>query len=165
MKGNSLVTDDLDRTNPHVASSSRRRFIKEVAAAGALAAAPAFVRPLRGAWQESSQSSLFTLGVASGDPKEDSVVIWTRLAPDPLNGGGMGNRTVGITWQIASDPGMNNVVKAGVATASPRNGHAVSVTVDGLRDETWYYYQFSYAGERSRIGRTRTFPSPGTTPS
>ena len=31
----------------------------------------------------------FTLGVASGDPSPDGIVLWTRLAPDPLNGGGM----------------------------------------------------------------------------
>ncbi len=33
--------------------------------------------------------SPFTLGVGSGDPSPDGVVLWTRLALDPLNGGGM----------------------------------------------------------------------------
>ena len=34
-------------------------------------------------------TSPFTLGVCSGDPAPDGVVLWTRLALDPLNGGGM----------------------------------------------------------------------------
>ena len=39
-------------------------------------------------------SNPFALGVASGDPTPDGVVLWTRLAPDPLNGGGMSGRRV-----------------------------------------------------------------------
>ncbi len=62
-----------------------------------------------------------------------------------------------------SRPGMHSVVRQGVTTAHPKNGHAVAVNVDGLVSDTWYYYQFSYAGEASRIGRTRTFPANGST--
>jgi alkaline phosphatase D len=48
----------------------------------------------------------FSLGVASGDPTPDGVVLWTRLAPDPLNGGGMPARPVPVRWQIATDERM-----------------------------------------------------------
>jgi alkaline phosphatase D len=109
-------------------------------------------------------TTLFTLGVASGDPTSNSVVIWTRLAPDPLNGGGMGTSPVEVLWEVATDPGMQTVVRNGAVTANPASGHAVAVTVDGLYPDSWYYYQFSYAGERSRIGRTRTFPDAGSLP-
>ena len=145
----------------------RRRFLKDVCLAGGLAVAPAFVRSLSAGWMQDSSlaSSVFTLGVASGDPKEDSVVLWTRLAPDPLNGGGMGNKPLDVLWQVATDPAMVHVVRSGSAASHPKNGHSVVVNVDGLESNTWYYYQFSYSGQRSRIGRTRTFPAPGTTPS
>jgi alkaline phosphatase D len=128
--------------------------------------APSLIAPSWAQWEEASQapSSLFTLGVGSGDPGEDSVVLWTRLAPDPLNGGGMGQGTVEVTWEVATDPQMRNIVRVGDAVAHARNGHSVFANVDGLRSDTWYYYQFNYAGQKSRIGRTRTFPAAGPTP-
>jgi alkaline phosphatase D len=143
----------------------RRKFIRQLGIAGGLALAPGLIRPLRAQWGvPAAPSPIFTLGVASGDPGEDSVVLWTRLAPDPLNGGGMGRSPVEVIWQLATDPSMNDVIRAGSVTAYPRDGHAVSVNVDGLNSDAWYYYQFSYAGEQSRIGRTRTFPPQGATP-
>src|SRR5947208_17137983 len=53
----------------------------------------------------------FTLGVASGDPLPDGVVLWTRLAPDPLTGGGMGTVPVDVEWRVASDEAMKDVVR------------------------------------------------------
>ena len=50
---------------------------------------------LRTAWTHGDDrpDSLFTLGVASGDPSSHGVVLWTRLAPDPLHSsGGMDDR-------------------------------------------------------------------------
>ena len=141
---------------------SRRRFIRQVGCTSGLVLAPAIVRTLGAGWElHADASALFTLGVASGDPRADAVVIWTRLAPDPLNGGGMGRRPVEVNWEVATDPGMSAIVRAGRTTADPKNGHAVSVNVSGLTSDTWYYYRFSCRGERSRIGRTRTFPAPG----
>jgi alkaline phosphatase D len=46
----------------------------------------------------------FTLGVASGEPFPDGIVLWTRLAPKPLEGGGMPDQTFGVEWEIALDP-------------------------------------------------------------
>lgn len=54
----------------------------------------------------------FTLGVASGNPLPDGVVLWTRLAPDPLNGGGMdGQQAVAVDWEVATDAGFTNIVQ------------------------------------------------------
>jgi len=76
----------------------------------------------------------------------------------------MGGRPVEVKWRVALRPDMSHVVCGGEATAHPSNGHAVLVNADGLAPDTWYYYQFEYHGERSRIGRTRTFPARGTLP-
>lgn len=142
---------------------SRRRFIKQVGwASGGLALAPSLAHGLGSGWELQAQPSpIFTLGVASGDPTPDAVVIWTRLAPDPLDGGGMGTLPVDVSWEVAADPWMSNIVHLGTTTARPGNGHAVSVNVDGLLSDCWYYYRFSYRGEHSRVGRTRTLPAPG----
>ncbi|MUG95194.1 alkaline phosphatase [Scytonema sp. UIC 10036] len=100
----------------------------------------------------------FSLGVASGDPLPDSVVLWTRLAPDPLNGGGMPSANVPVQWQIAADENMRQVVYRGTEMAVPKFGHSVHVEVGGLQPARWYWYQFKVGNEVSQIGRTRTTP-------
>lgn len=101
----------------------------------------------------------FRLGVASGDPVADGVVLWTRLAPDPLQGGGMPNEDVRVEWQVASDEKMTRVVRKGAATASHDWGHAVHVEVSGLQPDRTYWYQFKVGNETSPVGRTRTAPA------
>jgi alkaline phosphatase D len=109
-------------------------------------------------------STLFTLGVASGDPRGNGVQLWTRLAPDPLNGGGMGTTPVSVRWEIATDPDITQLVQAGAVTATVDTAHSVRVPVRNLRPDSWYYYRFTAMGEHSRVGRTRTFPRPDATP-
>ncbi len=103
-------------------------------------------------------TSPFTLGVCSGDPAPDGVVLWTRLALDPLNGGGMPRQPISVQWQVATDDRMSRVVRSGTATASPDWAHSVHVEVTGLEPHRWYWYQFRAGNEMSPIGRTRTFP-------
>jgi alkaline phosphatase D len=100
----------------------------------------------------------FTLGVASGDPLPDGVVLWTRRAPDPLNGGGMPDATVPVRWEIATDDGMRQIVRKGEAAARPDSAHAVHVEVGGLQPGRWYWYRFAALGHVSALGRTRTAP-------
>ena len=108
-----------------------------------------------------TSSPLFTLGVASGDPAHDSVVLWTRIAPEPLElGGGNGNEPLIVNWQVATDPDMTNVVRAGQALAQPGNGFSVRVLADQLPSDSFLYYRFETMGEFSSCGRTRTFPHP-----
>ncbi len=146
-------------TRPSAAAPlRRRRFVQGVGATAGLFAAPAILGGLRadaGAFND----PLFALGVASGDPGAHSVVLWTRLAPDPLNGGGMADASVLVRWQVAADLGMANVIRSGTTIALPRNGHAVHVIAPGLPSDSWFYYRFEALGEFSRVGRTRTFPS------
>ena len=75
----------------------------------------------------------FQLGVAAGDPAEDGFVIWTRLAPRPLEtGGGVPPVPVPVVWEVAADPGFTQVVRRGEALARPELGHSVHVEVTGL---------------------------------
>ncbi|MEL6249124.1 MAG: PhoD-like phosphatase N-terminal domain-containing protein, partial [Cyanobacteria bacterium J06627_15] len=104
----------------------------------------------------------FTLGVASGDPLPDGVVLWTRLAPDPLNGGGMPDMDVSVTCTVATDEALQNVVLRETAVARAVLGHSVHVEVSGLEPGRHYWYRFEAGGEESPVGRTRTAPAPGT---
>ncbi len=104
-------------------------------------------------------SDPFSLGVASGDPLPDGVVLWTRLAPDPLNGGGMPSQAVTVKWEVAADEQMKEIVQRGSAVASPELGHSVHVEVKGLKPARWYWYRFSAGSAASPIGRTRTAPA------
>src|SRR5688572_23118655 len=67
----------------------------------------------------------FTLGVASGDPWPNGVVLWTRLALNPLNGGGMPPVPVLVRWQVAHDSQMGQIVRQGIAVAWPSLAHSV----------------------------------------
>src|SRR5205823_14285338 len=73
----------------------------------------------------------FTLGVASGDPLPDGVVLWTRLAPDPLTGGGMGTVPVNVEWLVARDEPMKDVVRSGTAAARSEERRVGNAGRDG----------------------------------
>jgi len=103
----------------------------------------------------------FPLGVASGDPLPDGIVLWTRLAPKPLDGGGMPMTVVDVDWEIAHDPRFQNVVQKGTAAARPELGHSVHVEVAGLEPAREYWYRFRAGDEVSQAGRTRTAPPAG----
>jgi alkaline phosphatase D len=105
--------------------------------------------------------SPFTLGIASGDPLDDSVVIWTRLALEPLaDGGGMPDEAIRVVYEVAEDERFAKVVARGGVDAAPAHAHAVHVEVDGLRPARPYWYRFRAGSWESPVGRTRTAPAP-----
>jgi alkaline phosphatase D len=73
----------------------------------------------------------FTLGVASGDPVADGFVLWTRLARQPLEGGGMLREIIPVLWEVARDERFRQTVKHGEALAVPELGHSAHVEVSG----------------------------------
>jgi alkaline phosphatase D len=108
---------------------------------------------------QSLPAELFALGVASGDPLADSVILWTRLVNDPLaDGGGLPDQSLPVRWEVAADDGFEDVVASGDAVAEPALAHAVHVDASGLEPDTWYWYRFSVGGTTSPVGRTRTAP-------
>jgi alkaline phosphatase D len=104
-------------------------------------------------------SNPFELGVASGDPTPDGVVLWTRLAPTALDGAGALRESVPVDWEVADDEAFTNVVRSGSTTARAELGHSVHVEVEGLRPGRPYFYRLIFGGEASPIARTRTAPS------
>lgn len=132
-------------------------------------ASSAAVAPFIGrSWAQSAprfKTDPFALGVASGDPDANSIVLWTRLAPSPLEPrGGMPSDAVGVAWEIAEDDKMQRVVRRGTTDALPAEGHSLHVVAEGLTPDRPYWYRFMSGGAESRIGRTRTLPARGTLP-
>jgi len=107
----------------------------------------------------------FGVGIASGDPTADGVVLWTRLATKPLEpNGGMDPHSVEVTWEIADDEAMRHVVRRGTAVATPELAHSVHAEVNGLTPDRWYWYRFRSGDAESPIGRTRTMPRADAAP-
>lgn len=98
----------------------------------------------------------FTLGVTSGSPRANSVVLWTRLAPEPLRGGGMPEGSVEVRYRLCSDAAMRKTLRDGRASTSEQKGHALHVTLTGLEPGREYWYQFYLGDDESPVGRTRT---------
>ncbi|PHQ51393.1 alkaline phosphatase [Streptomyces cinnamoneus] len=146
----------------------RRRFLTLTAAATALAFTAGSPRvragELRG--RELAENP-FTLGVASGDPLPDSVVLWTRLAPRPLepDSGLPPAGTVPVTWEIAEDEAFSRVTRRGTANAEAADGYSVHVDATGLEPARTYWYRFRAGSWLSPAGRTRTAPAADATPS
>ncbi|MEU2038824.1 alkaline phosphatase D family protein [Nocardia niwae] len=106
----------------------------------------------------------FSLGIASGDPAPDGVVLWTRLAPDPLAPDGLGGMPVApvtVDYEVAHDEQFRRVVARGSAVATRALGHSVHPEVHGLAPDRWYFYRFRAGSDVSPVGRTRTAPEPG----
>ncbi|MDR4308374.1 alkaline phosphatase D family protein [Chelatococcus sambhunathii] len=101
---------------------------------------------------EAAKAGVFLHGVASGDPRQSRVVIWTRVTK--TNGG----EAVPVKWTVAEDKKMRRIVKEGNASARPGRDFTVKVDVDGLEPGRTYFYQFKSSGDLSPVGRMRTLP-------
>ncbi|MFY1691481.1 alkaline phosphatase D family protein [Plantactinospora sp. WMMB782] len=146
-----------------VSPISRRRFLRVAGGTATAVAVSQLVAELPEAYAAELDPAPFTLGVASGEPQHDSVVLWTRLAPDPLDAedGGMPAEPVRVRWEVARDPGFRHPVRHGEVTARPESAHSVHVVVPHLHPDRWYWYRFRVGEVVSRTGRTRTLPAPG----
>ncbi|MBC7436959.1 MAG: alkaline phosphatase D family protein [Bdellovibrionales bacterium] len=132
----------------------RRRILQLAAASAGALWLP------RSAWsQPRLTSSPFTLGVASGSPAQDSVVLWTRLAPTGF-GNGLGREDVTVRWEVAHDEAFSRIVQSGQTQAVAALAHSVHVEAAGLAPDRWYFYRFMAGDAVSPTGRTRTLPEP-----
>jgi alkaline phosphatase D len=106
----------------------------------------------------------FKLGVASGDPEPDLVVLWTRIDREALESIGAHETSVAIGYELARDDNFREIVRTGSAIAYPEFGHSISAEVGGLDPDHEYFYRMIVGGEVSPVGRTKTAPAPGSTP-
>ncbi len=133
-------------------SLSRRDFLR--GAAGLAAAALPVPRLLA---QPRFATTPYSLGIASGYPTPDGVVLWTRLAPAE----GLPPAAIETGWEVATDEAFRKIVRRGREIASPRWAHSVRAEVAGLEPARWYWYRFHAGGVTSPTGRTRTAPAAG----
>ena len=159
-------------------AATRRRFLRGAAliGAGALGAACSSDDGGDGASAESVAATTlppvpelegdpFALGVASGDPNDTSVVLWTRVVIDPARtDGGVGEAPVPVAWELAGDEAFDRVVASGTEVARGESAHSVHAIADGLEPDGTYWYRFSIGETISPVGRTRTMPSAGKQP-
>jgi alkaline phosphatase D len=147
-------------------SLTRRRLVGGALGAGlALIGAPAVLRFARA--QTGRKGDPFSLGVASGAPRSDGFVLWTRLAPEPLSDdpaapGGMSGADVTISYEIAADDAMNNIVRRGEVIAERAFAYSVHLDAGGLAPGRQYWYRFRSGDAVSSVGRAITLPAPGT---
>ena len=131
---------------------SRRAFLQGTAASLAASATASSAKALPARAQLGEDKQLFRHGVASGDPLADRVVLWTRVTT---------TERADVTWQIASDERLTQVVARGKTAATPDRDFTVKIDAAGLNPGRPYFYAFEAGGQRSPIGRTRTLAPRG----
>jgi alkaline phosphatase D len=133
----------------------RRDVLKFAGASAALLGLPSV-----GVARQSWLVEPFSLGVASGSPTSDSLVLWTRLGTPALDAAGLASKPVAVTWQLAHDEQFSRIAATGVVQATAALGHSVHAEVAGLEPGRAYFYRFIAGSATSTTGRTRTFPAP-----
>ncbi|CAM5217505.1 alkaline phosphatase D family protein [Alishewanella longhuensis] len=133
-------------------SIQRRDFLRLLGLLGVSTAIPfSFAAPASLVLKENP----FQLGVASGDPAADGMVLWTRLISDQLPK----DKPVLVNWSLYKWDQPEQTIASGAVLALPELAYAVHAEVTGLAANTWYGYQFTIAGHQSMPGRTRTLPA------
>lgn len=129
-------------------SLSRRDFMKVVSST-------AVATCLIGCGSDDNESVAvsFEHGVASGDPTQTQVIIWTRVTTAASY--------VDVSWQVASDMEFSNVVQSGVFTTDTGRDFTVKVDVQNLNANSQYYYRFMVGEMMSEVGQTQTLPEDG----
>lgn len=98
----------------------------------------------------------FEHGVASGDPLQDRVILWTRLTPNEASA------RLQVTWQIAKDQEFKQIIKTDKVTTSASQDFTVKVDATGLIPDQSYFYRFIFGDKISPVGQTKTLPTTTT---
>lgn len=136
-------------TNP-----SRRHFLQQIAAGAAVATSGLTLSGCGGddaKVNDTGVSAAFVHGVASGDPLQDSIILWTRATPSEA-------ATLGINWEVAADEAFTTIISSGQVVTSAARDYTVKVDVTGLSAGTAYFYRFKHGDTVSSVGQTRTLP-------
>jgi alkaline phosphatase D len=132
---------------------TRRQFLAQATAIGAALAFGRGCSPLAGR-APTERRDLYPQGVASGDPAPDSVILWTRRAPDA---GATRHR---LAVEVAGDEKFAHVVARGDAEVTADTDWTCRFLAAGLEPDREYWYRFvDESGYASRVGRTLTAPA------
>lgn len=133
---------------------SRRELIqKSLFGFGALSLPVAFTGCNDGSDEEGSETQAdFLHGVASGDPLQNKVILWTRLTPVDFSA------PLKVTWEIATDDQFKQNLKTGTVQTTKTDDFTVKVDATGLQAGTTYYYRFRFGSKFSPVGQTKTLP-------
>ncbi len=110
----------------------------------------------------------FPQGVASGDPRPDAIMLWTRAIPTGMareintqQAEGQQQESVKLILQVSESEDFSSIALESLLSTSSISDYTVRVNVSGLQPDRHYYYRFlGGAGTASRTGRTRTAPTP-----
>jgi alkaline phosphatase D len=143
--------------------SERRTFLQLASFAAASAASLTLPRSV---WSQTDSQrrfeiNPFSLGVASGSPTHDSVVLWTRLIDAGFLKQNFDHKPIVVRWEEADDDKFHRIVQSGQYLATPDLAHSVHVEVQNLQPDRWYFYRFTAGDVVSSVGKTRTFPKAG----
>lgn len=94
----------------------------------------------------------FEHGVASGDPLQDRVILWTRLTPNDSSA------RLQVTWEIALDDQFKQIIKTDKVTTAKAQDFTVKVDATNLKPDQRYFYRFSFGNKVSPVGQTKTLP-------
>ena len=133
-------------------SLNRRTALKSLAALGAGAAVTACA-------PSSEKAGAFTHGVASGDPTQSSVVIWTRAAAASAAPGQNPMESVTGTWQVAEDEAFTRILQSGAFATGPERDYTVKIDVTDLPPGRRLMYRFRMGDRISPVGRAITLPA------
>jgi alkaline phosphatase D len=132
--------------------ANRREFMELAAALGATLAFAGPATAARSRWREAREH--FPQGVASGEPDDESVILWTRRPFE--NDAGQS-----LDLEVAEDAAFRRVVARARALVLAESDWTARALVAGLKPSRFYWYRFTDAdGNGSRVGRTRTAPAP-----
>ena len=165
-----MPTSTAERLHLHL-MSDRREFISSALLAAAWAGAGLEGLGLGNLAEASDQKPAraprfkrdpFVLGIASGYPQSDGMVLWTRLAPDPIAAdSGSGRDDLEVVYEIADDPAFLRMVQTGKTRSEARYAHTVHLEVRGLPAGREFFYRFRAGDFTSPIGRTWTAAALG----
>jgi alkaline phosphatase D len=137
---------------------TRRQFLQEGARLSAIIAMSSLSGFVFGASRNLNRVAAypFYLGVASGDPTPDSVILWTRISKEALAGTGAENDPIQVGYEISESPSFSRLVRSGNVVAPAELGHSAHAEIRGLQSGREYFYRWILAGEMSPVGRTKT---------
>ncbi|OQQ02237.1 alkaline phosphatase [Vibrio campbellii] len=127
-------------------SLSRRDFIK-VVSSGAVATT---LTACGSDDKNTVTAASFEHGVASGDPTQTQVIIWTRVTTEASY--------VDVSWQVSATEDFSSIEQSGTFATDTSRDFTVKVDVQNLNPNTQYYYRFMVGEASSIVGITQTLP-------